>query len=321
MKDWSILTRFENVQVSKLQEVVPIVEVCDVDFVIIGHGVLHPSPFGPAIGVVSHRLRDGGQSVLALLCEGQTQKLWVPRPMNLRIIMVDFIVQTRLSHRKEKYGCHRTASPRDLIHWQLFKTFPLNIFHESLKRVETWWQDFPLCYFQANYSTQWQNQRGCFSQPLLLGEYSWWCGAEWNNEPCQQRLIYKKEFFVLVVFFSTNILLCCLQQDCKILDFWLKDYKWKVDQRISSGEVFCLEIFVDERKQKNKTLQGLLFLLVKIIRCFLKHKSEYNLEFMSEKHKRVSKVLVKRWVATAQKYTVYFYPLVFSSPNDANALS
>lgn len=66
--DFSLLTRFENVQVSKLQEVISIVEVCDVDFVIIRHRVLHPSSFSPAIGVVSHRLRDSGQSVLALLC-------------------------------------------------------------------------------------------------------------------------------------------------------------------------------------------------------------------------------------------------------------
>lgn len=66
---------FENLQVAKLQEVVPIIEVCDINFVIIRLWILHPRSFVPAIGVVSYWLRDCCQSVLTLPCTKRHREL------------------------------------------------------------------------------------------------------------------------------------------------------------------------------------------------------------------------------------------------------
>lgn len=65
------LTCFKNLQVAKLEEVVAIVEVCDVNFIVARQRILHPRSLVPAVRVVSYWLRDGCQGVLALPCESQ----------------------------------------------------------------------------------------------------------------------------------------------------------------------------------------------------------------------------------------------------------
>lgn len=74
------LTLFENLQIVKLQEIIPIMEVCHIDFVIIGLGILHPSSLGSAIVVVSNWLSDTCQSVFTLPCEKH------PERVNVRIL-------------------------------------------------------------------------------------------------------------------------------------------------------------------------------------------------------------------------------------------
>lgn len=58
---------FENLQAAKLQEIIPVIEVSDINFILVRFWIFHPCSLIPAIGVVSYWLRDGGQSVLTLL--------------------------------------------------------------------------------------------------------------------------------------------------------------------------------------------------------------------------------------------------------------